>query len=192
MTALNQAIAYLTLNTQPPPAETVVAELLAAEKSAKSTQVTYAELCGTWRLGFVTGTQKTRQRAGIALGAGRFLPRWLVITITYEAAESARLAESDRAQVQNRVQCGPLVLTVSGPTCFWPQQRILAFDFTRMTVRLSQLTLYSGFIRQGQRREAEFEQRSLKTQAFFKYFLVRSDCIAARGRGGGLALWVAE
>ncbi|MFE4105017.1 hypothetical protein [Almyronema epifaneia] len=191
MTALSQAVAYLTsTQTSPPAAAAVVADLLLAEKAAKSSPATYPALWGTWRLGFVTGTRKARQRAGVTLGAGRFLPRWLNITITYEPTEPT--ATGDRAQVNNRVRCGPFDLQVSGPTRFWPQQRILAFDFTRLSLKLGKQTLYSGFIRQGQGREAEFYQQALKDQAFFKYFLIRPDCIAARGRGGGLALWVAD
>ncbi|NEQ30766.1 MAG: hypothetical protein F6K04_07155 [Leptolyngbya sp. SIO4C5] len=191
MTALSQAVAYLTYgHTQPPDPEAVVTELLAAEKSARSHSATYADLVGTWRLGFITGTKKTRQRAGIALGKGRFLPNWLKITLTYQPLEQPEAG--DRAQVENRVQLGPLHLIVSGPTRFYERQQILAFDFTRLTLNLGSLQLYSGFIRQGKQREAEFAQQGLKEQAFFKYFLVRSDCIGARGRGGGLALWTAD
>jgi hypothetical protein len=68
-------------------------------------------------------------------------------------------------------------------------KNILAFDFTRITVKLLGKTVYQGFIRGGEAREAEFFSLSVAKQAFFAYFLVEDGIIAARGRGGGLALW---
>ena len=52
----------------------VVAALLAAEKNAKKTKTRYSftQLIGKWQLCFITGTKKTRQKAGIVLGAGRY------------------------------------------------------------------------------------------------------------------------
>jgi hypothetical protein len=35
----------------------------------------------------------------------------------------------------------------------------------------------------------QFYQDSIKKQAFFAFFVITPDLIAARGRGGGLALW---
>lgn len=58
-----------------------------------------------------------------------------------------------------------------------------------MQVTLAGLKLYSGYIRGEKKREADFYQQKLKEQAFFNYFLVEDDYIAARGKGGGLALW---
>lgn len=81
------------------------------------------------------------------------------------------------------------MLIVTGSTQFWQKSNILAFDFTRMKVSLSGLKLYEGYIRGGRDREARFYEQSLKEQAFFTYFLVENRCLAARGRGGGLALW---
>jgi len=49
--------------------------------------------------------------------------------------------------------------------------------------------LYDRYIRGGQEREASFYDKPLKDKAFFTYFLVENRAIAARGRGGGLALW---
>jgi hypothetical protein len=83
--ALDQAIEFLITPTAPPPAaKAVVEELLRAEKTAKQTQVryTYSQLLGTWRLGFITGTKRSRQRAGVILGAGRFLPSWVKIHLS--------------------------------------------------------------------------------------------------------------
>ena len=186
--ALDQAIEFLITPTAPPPAaKAVVEELLRAEKTAKQTQVryTYSQLLGTWRLGFITGTKRSRHRAGVILGAGRFLPSWVKIHLSYSQSESSQ----EQGTVQNSVEFGPLQLVLTGPTQFWSKMNILAFDFTRMKVSLFGLKLYDGYVRGGQNREAHFWEQSLKEQAFFTYFLVQNQSLAARGRGGGLALW---
>jgi hypothetical protein len=186
--ALDQAIAFLTTPSATPAApDTVVEALLQAEKTAKQTKVrhSYSQLLGTWRLGFVTGTKKSRQRAGIILGAGRFLPKWVKIHLSY----SQSVPDQERGTVQNSVELGLLQLVLTGPTQFWQKTNMLAFDFTRIRVSLFGLKLYEGYIRRGQTREAQFYEQSVKEQAFFTYFLVENHCLAARGRGGGLALW---
>lgn len=187
-TALGQAVEFLTIPSATSPApEAVVKALLIAEKVAKQTRVrhTYAQLLGTWRLGFITGTKRSRKRAGVILGAGRFLPKWVKIHLSYSQSELSH----ERGTVQNLVELGPLQLILTGPTQFWSKTNMLAFDFTRMKVSLSGLKLYEGYIRGGQERETYFYEQSVKEQAFFTYFLVENRCIAARGRGGGLALW---
>lgn len=189
--AIDQAIKFLTTPSATPPApEAVVAALLTAEKTTKQTKVhyDYSDLLGTWRLGFITGTKKSRQRIGVTLGAGRFVPKWVKIHLSYFLSES----DQERGTVQNSVELGPLQLVLTGPTQFRPQTNNLAFDFTQMRVSLSEMKLYDGYVRAGQDREARFYEQSVKEQAFFKYFLVQDLCIAARGRGGGLALWTRD
>lgn len=186
--AIEQAIEFLTTRTTTSPTpEAVVEALLIAEKKAKQSKVrhVYPQLLGNWRLGFITGTKRTRKKAGVILGAGRFLPALFKIQLSYSQSE----ANQDRGSVQNSVELGPLQLILTGPTQFWQKTNILAFDFTKMKVSLSGLKLYEGYIRGGQNREATFWEQSIKDQAFFTYFLVDNSCIAARGRGGGLALW---
>lgn len=194
--ALEQAVEFLTNSSATPPApEAVVETLLRAEKTAKQTKLrhSYPQLLGTWRLGFITGTKRvsfgeaspTRQRSGIILGAGRFLPKWVKIQLSYSSSEPSQ----ERGTVQNSVELGPLQLVLTGPTQFRPQTNMLTFDFTQMRVSLSGLKLYEGYIRGGKEREDRFYEQSVKEQAFFTYFLVENSCIAARGRGGGLALW---
>jgi hypothetical protein len=176
-----------------PSSAAVVAALLEAEKNAKKNKTRYSldQLTGNWRLCFITGTKKTRQKAGIVLGAGRYIPEWVAkIQIVYSAqpvAESEKPSETGR--VENSVLVGAIELTLSGPTKFLVNQNILAFDFTRITVKVLGKTVYQGFIRGGEAREAEFFSLSVGKQAFFAYFLVEDEIIAARGRGGGLALW---
>ncbi|MDB9425402.1 hypothetical protein PN437_10925 [Microcystis aeruginosa CS-564/01] len=177
-----------------PPVSQLLEFLLATEKNHKKTKenLTFEALVGTWRLYLITGTQKAKKRAGIVLGKGRYLPSWLKITISYQRNESLEPGEFISGTVSNQIFLGPVKLFVSGPVKFFPKTRLLAFDFTRLNLTLFNRSLYSGFIRNGQVSEANFYQESIKKQAFFAYFLITETMIAARGRGGGLALWVKE
>ncbi|MDJ0737109.1 MAG: hypothetical protein QNJ47_24075 [Nostocaceae cyanobacterium] len=185
---LEQAVEFLTstITTAPTP-EAVVQALLEAEKTSKRDKIryNYAQMLGTWQLGFITGTKRVRQRTGVMLGAGRFLPRWLKIQLSYLASASS----PEQGTVQNAVEFGPLEMVLTGPVQFYSRTNILAFDFTRIKVSLSGFKLYAGYIRDGKNREVRFYEQSIKEQAFFTYFLVENSCIAARGRGGGLAIW---
>jgi hypothetical protein len=186
--ALNQAVDFLTkATTKAPVAADVVEELLAVEKTSKQSKIryNYEQLLGNWRLGFITGTKKSQKRAGVVLGAGRFLPALVKIQIVY-AQSSGSL---EQGTVQNLVEFGLLKLVVTGLTKFWQNTNILGFDFTQIQINFAGVKLYSGYIRGGQKREERFYQKKLKDQAFFNYFLIENDYIIARGRGGGLAIW---
>lgn len=173
--------------TKPPPQE-VVAALIELEKDARKTRQHYSlsQLVGTWRLWLITGTKKVRSQAAPILGAGRYLPDWVEICLSYTAADEDN---SGRGWVKNSVRCGGLEISLSGPIKFLESKNILAFDFTRLNLGLFSLKLYEGFIRGGKTSEENFYSERIGKQAFFAYFLVRENIIAARGRGGGLALW---
>lgn len=185
---LDQAVHFLIDKTiKAPSSADVVEALLAVEKTSKQSKIRYKyeQLLGTWRLGFITGTKKSQKRAGVILGAGRFIPALVKIQISYTQS-STNLAEGT---VQNLVEFGLLKLVVTGPTKFWQNTNILGFDFTQIQINFAGVQLYSGYIRGGQRKEEQFYKKQLKDQAFFNYFLIENDYIAARGRGGGLAIW---
>jgi len=177
-----------------PPVSQLLEFLLTTEKNTKKTKenLTFEALVGTWRLYFITGTQKAKKRAGIVLGKGRYLPSWLKITISYQKNEGLKPDEFISGTVSNQIVLGAVKLSVNGPIKFFPKTRILAFDFTRLNLTLFNHSLYSGFIRDGERSENNFCQKSIKNQAFFAYFMVTETAIAARGRGGGLAVWTKE
>ena len=186
--AIEQAANYLqNKSAKPPESKAVVEELIAAEKAAKQTKIdhSFSQLTGNWRLGFITGTKKTRKRAGVVLGAGRFLSKLVKIQLSYSKSEDSL----QKGNVDNSVQFGLLKIVLTGPVQFWSKKNILAFDFIRMQLSLSGLNLYQGYIRNGKDREESFDKQTLKEQAVFTYFLVEDNYIAARGKGGGLALW---
>jgi len=178
-------------NLPPSPAQ-VVEALLEAEKVSKQNKTNYAfeQLIGNWRLCFITGTKKTRQKAGKVLGAGRYIPQLIKIQLSYSPNPIIALELPTVAgQVVNSITLGKLKLELTGPAKFLGRQNLLAFDFTQITLQLFGTTLYQGGIWGGNARETEFYTAKIGKQAFFGYFLVGDRIIAARGRGGGLALW---
>lgn len=182
-----EALSKITKTVTIPPEQAVQA-LLAAEKIAKKNKSSYSlkDLVGTWQLRFVTGTKKTRAKAGVVLGAGKYLPKLLKISLTYEATEDAE----NRGTVTNRVDLKLLQLALSGPVEWLPKQNILAFDFTRLELKLAGITLYTGYVGSGEAGETNFYDTGIQKKPFFVYFLVQPSLMAARGKGGGLAIWV--
>lgn len=174
-----------------PTPESLVTALVNLEKTAKKEKepVSYQKLIGQWRLWFITGTKKARKRSGIALGAGRYLPNWIKISLSYSQNHEINLPDAEAGKVENSVQIAGLNFTLSGATKFFPQQKLLAFDFTEIKILIGGKPIYSGNIRGGKKRYETFYKQPLKQQAFFRYFLLEEELIAARGRGGGLAIW---
>ena len=191
LSILERAASFTTNKSDLPDSTLVVETLLDLEKIAKKdkTSNSFNNLVGSWNLRFITGTKKTRKKAGIVLGAGRYIPRLVTIKITYENSPKLNVNNVNIGRVKNFVQLAFLQLSLTGPVKFITPKNILAFDFTTLTIAVSGFKFYDGYIRGGAIKEAEFEQIHLSQQAFFSYFLIQENLIAARGRGGGLALW---
>lgn len=182
------AIAGRTRSAARPGAAIVIAALLAAEKASKQRrlQFPFRSLSGEWRLCFVTGTQK-RPQGGITLGKGFYLPRLgrAVIGFTPEA-------ETSIGQISNQVQVGPLALRLTGPARYLDKKNILAFDFTQIQFCFGQMALGPLSFRGGWDTTAAFATVPIAQLPFFAFFWMTDDLIAARGRGGGLAIWIRE
>lgn len=193
MSMIEQAAnSVVVASASKPSATEVVDALLQAEKDARKNNFSdsFDRLIGNWRLCFITGTKKTRAKAGIVLGAGRYIPQFVKIELSYSTASvEIEQQKFEAGQIENRVTIGALKLVVSGPAKFLHKKNILAFDFTRMTVQLLGVTLFSGYIRSGAAKSEQFYHESVSKQAFFAYFFIADKAIAARGRGGGLAIW---
>lgn len=202
---------------KPKPAD-VVSALLTLEKQYKKSRLpfSYEDFLGKWRLGFVSGTKTVRPRSNALpikqVGKGLFLPKLIKVEITYSKGNpnkadamapiettglpsnkpNVRLNNGTNDieinGVENAVSIGPLHLCLTGPTRYWPKPNAIAFDFTNIAVSLGGWTPYNGAVRGGND-PAKFKAQSLKDQAFFTFFVVEAQYIAARGKGGGLALW---
>jgi hypothetical protein len=190
---LEQAAKSLTDRTvTKPPVQDLITALLESEATAKKNkpEVNFSQLIGNWRLCFVS----SKQTAKTTEKSGRYLPSFLNIQLGYspttlEKLELGNDPEFTPGSIQNIIQVASVKFTINGPAKFYPKKSLLAFDFTRMKVQMFGLTLYNGYIRDGKNSEAKFYQRKINQQAFFAYFLLAEEAIAARGRGGGLALW---
>jgi hypothetical protein len=187
------ASAYQTDNQKRPENNLIVDALLEAEKAAKHEKISYpfTSLLGQWRLCFATGTRKVRQRGGIILGKGYFWPKFLTAYIAF-SAETENLAQIPTpGEITNQLQLGAFLLKLSGPAKYLGKKNILAFDFTQMQISLFGRVIYSGSFRTKAQTE-NFLNQSVAKLPFFAFFLITEDFIAARGRGGGLALWIKE
>ncbi len=169
----------------------VVNSLLGAEKAAKKQKLTYSfeSLLGQWQLCFATGTKKVRERGGIVLGKGFYLPKLVKAYISF----SLDLEQpANRGFICNSVHLGSIILKLTGPAQYPGKKNLLVFDFTYIEISLFGRVVYSSQIRGGEAKQAAFYNQGIGKLPFFAFFLVTSDLIAARGRGGGLALWIRE
>ena len=188
LSLLKQAANRKANKSNLPDSSLVVEALLEVEKEARKKKNTHSldELIGCWDLCFITGTKKTRKKAGIVLGAGKYISKLIGIEITYDRKPQQN---SDTGRVKNSVNLAFFTLSLTGPVKFIESKSILVFDFTKIAIAISGIKLYEGYIRGGKAKEAEFYNLKISQQAFFSYFLIEPEIIAARGKGGGLALW---
>ncbi|MFN6568598.1 hypothetical protein [Dendronalium sp. ChiSLP03b] len=185
------AAAFQGQGIKRPTAEIVVNALLQAEKASKQQRLTYSfdSLLGKWRLCFATGTKKARERGGIVLGKGLYVPKFAAIYISFSAALEQGLG---RGEVGNQVQLGTVSLKLTGPAQYLGKKNLLAFDFNHMLIGLFGRVVYNRPIRSGKVQSEDFYNQPIAKLPFFAFFVVTEDFIAARGRGGGLALWIRE
>ncbi|MGE5659478.1 MAG: hypothetical protein ACM37W_23030 [Actinomycetota bacterium] len=187
---IQTALAYRTGETTRTAPAKVVEALLQAEKAAKQQRLSYSleALLGQWRLCFTTGTRKLR-RGGIALGTGFYVPKWVPAYIGFERVVASG---QEKAQISNQIQFSGLKLKLTGPAKYLNKKNLLAFDFTQVFVLWGSRSLYAGRFRGGKVMSETFEEQPIAKLPFFSFFSIAEDFIAARGRGGGLALWVRE
>ncbi|MBO3459228.1 hypothetical protein G7B40_027505 [Aetokthonos hydrillicola Thurmond2011] len=190
-TLTQTAAAYREQNKERPSAAVVVDALLQAEKAAKEERLSYPfeSLLGQWRLCFITGTKKVRKRGGIVLGKGFYLPKFAIAKISFNASLDSALG---KGEICNQLQLGSLLLKLVGPAKYPGKKNILTFDFTQMQVSLFGRVVYNQEIRGGKVKSENFYNQPIAKLPFFTFFLVTGDLIAARGRGGGLAIWIRE
>ena len=170
-----------------PCAQDTFTALLTAEKHnhRQKPQYQFKQLSGNWRLWFIHGTNKSRSQFANLLKDGFYLPSFIPIKIAYAIDEN----NPHQGRVINTVTVGLVKFTLEGPCKFIEKKNILAFDFTYLTMFILGKKIYTQNIRGGKNSDDNFFSQTISTQAFFSYFLVTDKFIAARGRGGGLALW---
>ncbi|KZL49821.1 hypothetical protein [Nodularia spumigena] len=185
---LSQAVAaYRGQGGARPTAQIIVNALLQAEKAAKQERLSYPfeSLLGKWQLCFATGTKKARKRGGIILGKGLYVPKFVAVQISFSLQP-----DSTKGEIGNQVQLGPVLLQLTGQAKYLGKKNLLAFDFNYLLFSLFGRIIYNQQIRSSQAQSEDFYEQSIAKLPFFAFFLVTPDFIAARGRGGGLALWI--
>jgi hypothetical protein len=186
------ALAYRDKNQNRPQAEVVVNALLQAETAAKQQKIIYPfpSMLGEWRLCFATGTKKVQKRGGIILGKGFYVPNFAKAKIAFSANTDEELG---RGEITNSAELGFIKLQFTGLTKYWGKKNLLAFDFQQIELSLFNRTLYRGNVKSRKTPNQDFySQAVIGKLPFFAFFLVNDNFIAARGRGGGLALWIRE
>ena len=183
----------------------MVTALQEAEITARRDKLTipFESLLGEWRLCFATGASKDKQRGGIKLGRGYYLPKFAPASITFtrtdiaapaddRSSSTGSQAEGCTGTISNQLLVGTVRFQFTGPCRYPGKKNLLAFDFTQIQFKILGLTVYQGRIRSGKRAGQDFEKLPIAQLPFFAFFWAGKNGIAARGRGGGLALWVRD
>ncbi|MGB3309056.1 MAG: hypothetical protein WBG32_16365 [Nodosilinea sp.] len=165
----------------------VTAALLKAEQQTKQQrqQISAEALLGTWRLRF-TVPNKPAYKPGEPTQKGFYIPGIAIATISFS------LDDNDQLTVQNQLQVGPTRLRFTGPAKLLPKKNLLAFDFVRLQALVGGLSLINLPLRSKAAKAGEFAATPVGKLPFFAFFAAQEGYIAARGRSGGLALWVKQ
>ena len=186
--------AVLEKKSDRPPAAKVVTALLESEKFTKQQHINYPleSLIGSWRLHFVVSPKKSRKRSGVKMGNGFYVPGFVKANISFYPAEANQTLNPNQLKIGNQLQVGLISFKFNGPAKFLGKKNLLGFDFTQIQLGFLGQTIYSGGFRGGEKKNQEFEQKHIRDLPFFTFFAIGENYIAARGRGGGLAIWVKE
>ena len=190
MTELMDAESVLTAavgtSLRPTAAATVMA-LLQTEESIRQTrtQFTESDLLGNWRLHFVSAGKINLSSKRLR---GFFLPSFLPAQIGFQRSD---MNDSAPLCVTNQITIGLIQLKFTGPARFESKKNLLGFDFTRLEIIALGQRVYESAV-PSSRKNQKFQDISIGKLPFFAFFAVTDRFIAARGRGGGLAMWVKQ
>lgn len=165
---------------------------------------TGAELNGKWRLVYTSGTKKVAGSLKKVGFGGSYFP-----------VPAIQSFDMDKGRIRNGIYLGPIKFFFDGPFIYREKLAILEFTFTRVSLGLGPLGPWSydiddgkwdavkmaeqgasegqGMVEKGGA-DSKSKDKSSKPGAnpFFKFVHTDDECTAARGRGGGLALWARE
>mmetsp|Transcript_7974 Transcript_7974/g.21130 ORF Transcript_7974/g.21130 Transcript_7974/m.21130 type:complete len:264 (-) Transcript_7974:351-1142(-) len=151
---------------------------------------------GSYSLLYATGKEKVKRGSGSGqeskaerTASGYFVPAWLVAAGIRFTPDSRHAA---RGVVENSARSGLIELRFYGRYSWSEAARKLAFNFYRVKLRVGGATLIDRKLvdLQGRSQAEYFEQLEEERKLpFFIFFESNDDFAAARGRGGGLALW---
>lgn len=158
-------------------------QALALERLSRrqGSAITAEQLCGRWRLQLLWGKGKAQPNPATAA-----LLRGLQASLSIATPDAPSLERGD-LKVVNSVQIGALQLRFSGSGNLRGRRPLLEFWFDQLELRLGRQSLW---------RQAISRQPEPRRRPFFA-LIARSGAanngwLLARGRGGGLALWVLD
>jgi hypothetical protein len=180
-TVLQQAV---SATGDRPKASAVVTALLEAEKAHKRDRISFTseQLMGNWRLHF---SSRGKVKLGDTRLRGFYLPSWIPAQICFQSGDGDL-----PIAITNEIAIGLVNLKLTGPARFSEKKNLLAFDFTQLEVKILGQRIYNGKF-PSPREGKVFMDLAIGRLPFFTFFVVNEQFIAARGRGGGLAIWVA-
>lgn len=182
---LQAAAQSLEAGQHRPDPKALTQALLHAEANTRQQRRQYpAEAVhGTWRLCF-TAPKKPRLQADTPTTSGFYIPFLAVAQIAFLPDPT----QPEALTIQNQLRLPGLNITFTGPARYHSRKNLLAFDFTHLAITLLGIPLYRGSV--GRQQGAPFGDRPISKLPFFAFFAATESYVAARGRGGGLALWI--
>lgn len=187
---VDQAVAAFRDNSaQRPDGKAVTAALLKLERAAKRAKVTLPleALLGTWQLCF-NARKGAKFEAEEPVGNGFYVPKLAIARLTFACDSDS---DSDHSlAIANELSVGPLRVRFTGPARYPGRKNLLAFDFTQLQVACFGLQVYQGKVESKKRAGQSFPEIPTGQLPFFIFFAAQENYLAARGRGGGLAIWV--
>lgn len=172
-----------------PDGPTLTAALLELERQTRQAHQTLSPdaLKGRWRLGF-TASKKAHFQEGKPTGSGFYIPAIAQAYLSFKPNPQ----DPQQLTIENQLRLLTLRVKFTGPAKYLAKKNLLAFDFNSLTVTLAGLPLYRGSVGSRQRSLTDFAAEPIAQLPFFAFFAAPGDYIAARGRGGGLAMWVKD
>lgn len=166
-TALD-TLAESALSRETPP-EDVFEAIRVLEKARGA--VDEAQLTGDWRLIYTTGTKTTEDQIG---------------RVNYVPITAVQRFDMSKKYIRNGIYLGPLTLEFEGSLRWMDERRRLEFDFEDLKICGISLPLPDSLRGvMGMKSSQPY-----KKQPAFNFVAVDGKVAAARGAGGGVALWM--
>jgi hypothetical protein len=170
--------------------EDVCDAIAACEKS--KFEVTAEMLNGEFELIYTTGTNKNKANVN-RNGDGTYFP-----------IKAVQSFDIENERIRNGVYVGPIKFFFDGPFVWRQKLKMLEFTFTKCSIGIAsaiqsfniddgkweRVKAAEEKVSEGQGAIAKSSESSKPgANPFFKFVYADDVCIAARGRGGGLAMW---
>ena len=168
-------------------------------------KVNGADLNGKWRLIYTSGTKKVAANLNKAGFGGSYFP-----------IPAIQSFDMQNGRIRNGIYLGPVSFFFDGPFLWREKLGMLEFTFTKVSLQLGSLGPVSFDIDDGKWDAVKLAEQTASegggliekdsagatkekdktpkpgSNPFFKFVFADDAVIAARGRGGGLALWKKE